>query len=72
MRHTEKLLDWFARRKTITSLEAINDLGIHRLGARILELRQDGHAIRTEIITTRNRHGDVCHPARYHYEGKAA
>lgn len=71
-RHREKLLDWFTRRSTITPMEAWADLGIYRLGARIFELRADGHSIHTELMTVTGRDGTTSHPARYHYRGKAA
>ncbi len=71
MTHRQKLLSWFGNRKTITPMEALHDLGIYRLGARIKELRDDGYSIRTEIITVSTRDGGTAHPARYHYEGMA-
>lgn len=71
MTHRDKILDWFTRRDTITPMEALTDLGIYRLGARIKELRDAGHLIRTELITVSTRDGGTAHPARYHYEGRA-
>ena len=71
-RHREKLLDWFTRRSTITPMEALHDLGIYRLGARVFELREAGHDIHTERLTVTGRDGTTSHPARYHYRGKAA
>ena len=68
-RHREKLLDWFTHRSTITPAEAWADLGIYRLGARVYELRQDGHDIHTELMTVTGRDGTTSHPARYHYRG---
>lgn len=67
----DKLLSWFATRSTITPAEAMTDLGIYRLGARIHELRRDGYNIRTEMLSVPNRDGTVTHPARYHYEGQS-
>lgn len=66
------VLDWFTRRKTITPLEAIKDLGVLRLGARIFELREAGHDIHTEMMPVPNRQGGTSRVARYHYLGKAA
>ena len=71
-RHREKLLDWCSLRSPITPMEACADLGIYRLGARIFELRADGHSIHTERMTVVNRDGEETHPARYHYRGRAA
>lgn len=72
MTHREKLIDWFTRRSTITPMEALSDLGIYRLGARIHELRRDGHVIGTELMTVTGRDGETSHPARYHYRGAPA
>ncbi|MED5545687.1 MAG: helix-turn-helix domain-containing protein [Pseudomonadota bacterium] len=65
--HCDRLLDWFSRRDSITPIEALNDLGIYRLGARIHDLRERGHSIRTERIEHVNRSGNASRPARYVY-----
>ena len=49
----------------ITPLEALNDLGIYRLGARIYDLRQSGHKIESRIITRANRYGRAICFAEY-------
>jgi len=69
MKHSEKLLAWFSNRRTITPLEALSDLGIYRLGARIFDLREAGHDIHTELMTVANAHGGTSRVARYHYRG---
>lgn len=71
MKHRDKLLDWFTRRESITPMEALSDLGIYRLGARIKELRDDGYSIRTELLPIETRDGGTARVARYHYEGAA-
>lgn len=43
---------------SITPMEALQDYGIYRLGARIYDLRKDGHAIRIETVTGENRFGE--------------
>jgi hypothetical protein len=53
----------------ITPLEALTELGIYRLGARIHELRQSGHKIETRIAKVKNRQGNVCHVAEYRLGG---
>lgn len=40
--------------KSITGLDAMSRFGCTRLAARILDLRQAGHAITGETITTEN------------------
>lgn len=49
----------------ITARDALNRFGIARLAARILELRQDGWSITSQMIETTNRDGEVCRVARY-------
>ena len=49
----------------ITSLEAINNLGVLRLSARIKELRDEGHKIINVRHDTVNRYGSPCHYDEY-------
>ncbi len=49
----------------ITPLQALSDLGIYRLAARIHVLRERGYKIRTDTLSVKNRYGDVCHIASY-------
>jgi hypothetical protein len=71
MKHTERLLQWFTLRSTITPLQALRELGIYRLGARVFDLREAGHDIHTELMEVHNAHGGTSRIARYHYRGKA-
>nr|DAG29094.1 MAG TPA: helix-turn-helix domain protein [Caudoviricetes sp.] len=50
---------------SISPVEAMQDLGCMRLGARIFELKQAGHAIRREMETGKNRYGETTSYARY-------
>lgn len=52
----------------LTKLEAINNLGILNVGARILELRQKGISVKTEMIPVKNRFGESCRVAEYMLE----
>ena len=67
----KRLLRYLKAHRSITPLEAIEHLGIMRLGARIFDLRNKGHRIATERMTVTDRFGAESHPARYHYEGSA-
>lgn len=58
MTQCERVLDYLEKHETITPMEAINELGIMRLGARIWDLRHDGHNIRRKMVSAKNRHGD--------------
>lgn len=57
-----KYLDDFG---SITPLEAMADLGIMRLGARIWEMIRDGEPIVRETETSKNRYGQTTRYARY-------
>lgn len=50
---------------TITTLEAMQRWGIMRLGARIYDLKRQGHKIKSETVEVYNRFGDKCRVARY-------
>lgn len=49
----------------ITPLQALDELGIFRLSARVLELKRQGHNIRTAHVDVPNREGRLVHVARY-------
>lgn len=50
----------------LTQMEAISELGVMRLGARILELRAAGHTILTEKVEVATRFpGETARVARY-------
>ena len=53
------------RIKSITPLEALKYAGTLRLSARIYELRDAGHDIRTEMVTVQNSRGERKRVARY-------
>ena len=55
--HYTRLLDYLKNHKTITSLQAIRDLGNTRLSATIFELRKDGYNIDSSDIPVPNRWG---------------
>ena len=57
-----KYLDDFG---SITPLEALRDLGIMRLGARIYDLKRRGYPIISSTEQGRNRYGEPTHWARY-------
>jgi len=54
---TKQLEKWLKSGKTISPLQALNQLGIYRLAARISELRDDGLDIHTKLINE--------HPVHY-------
>lgn len=65
MKQTEKILRHLRDYGSITPLEALQEYGCMRLGARIYDLKRDGHDIRTEFETAENRYGEKTSYARY-------
>jgi len=47
---TKQLEKWLKSGKTISPLQALNQMGIYRLASRINELRDDGLDIKTKLI----------------------
>ena len=65
MTQNERILRHLQDFGSITALDALKDYGCMRLGARIWDLKRDGHDIRREMVEGRNRHGGRTHYARY-------
>jgi hypothetical protein len=65
MKQTERILKYIDDFGSITSLEAMKDLGVMRLASRINDLRQSGINIITETEKGVNRYGEPTHYARY-------
>lgn len=65
MTQTERVLRHLQDYGSITQVEAIRDYGIMRLGARIWDLKRQGHVISTERETGVNRYGEKTAYARY-------
>lgn len=53
---------------SITQLEAMRDLGIMRLSARIWDLKHEGKQIKTVLEKAKNRYGEPVHYFRYSFE----
>ena len=53
--HKTRLLDYLKNYGSITSLEAIRDLGNTRLSATIFELRKEGHNIHSDMVKVKTR-----------------
>lgn len=61
----ETVLNWLKGNHDLTPLDAYNRWGIQRLGARVYDLKRDGHKIKSEMVEVYNRFGDKCRVARY-------
>ncbi len=51
--------------KSITQMEAIQELGIMRLASRISELRKNGYEIEKRMVKGKNRYGESVSWASY-------
>ena len=54
MSQKESVLQYLKSRRQLTPLEALKRFGCMRLGARIYELKQDGHRIHTSMVEVGN------------------
>lgn len=55
---------------SITPIEAMRDLGVMRLGARIYDLEQEGFEILHERESGKNRYGETTSYSRYRLKPK--
>lgn len=72
MTQEQQVLDYMEQFGSITQLEAIRDLGIMRLGARVFDLRAAGYPIKREMETAKNRYGKPVTYARYTLERRTS
>lgn len=61
----QAVLEYLREHKTITPLEALNAFGCYRLGARIFDLRRDGHTITTTMVYQADYYGNPMRYAKY-------
>lgn len=67
-----RILDYMLTHDSITQFDAMRDLGVMRLGARIFELKERGCKIIDEMIEVKDRYGNKCHVKRYMMIGDGA
>ena len=60
-----RLLEWLQSGKSITRLEALVELGIFELSARIIDLEGEGYVIPRKRISVTNRFGETARVAEY-------
>ena len=70
MKQNERVLKYMKDFGTITQLQALSDLGVMRLGARIYDLKRAGHMISRRMVTRKNRYGEAVSFAEYRLEDK--
>lgn len=68
MTHKQRCLDYIKKFGSITSLEAIQDLGNTRLSDSIYRLRKDGYNIISKSESCINRFGQKTYYDRYFLE----
>lgn len=68
MTQQERIKRHLAKYGTITAAEAMQEYGIMRLAARIADLKKSGLAIRSQIVTGKNRFGESISFAKYSME----
>ena len=64
----EMVLEHLRANGTITPMEAMSQYGIMRLGARIWDLKRDGHRITRRLVSGKNRFGLRVDFAEYRME----
>lgn len=66
----KRVLNYLQRHGSITPGEAIQQLGVSRLAARIYEIVAKDHEIDTTTAIVLDRFGRKCRVARYVYKGR--
>lgn len=72
MNQNEQVLSYLMEHGSITPMDAIENFGIMRLGARIFDLKSSGVPIKTLQETNKNRNGKQVRYARYVLEDNNA
>lgn len=70
MTHCERVLKYMQDFGSINPLEAMRDLGVMRLAARISDLKKEGYQISRQMVASKNRYGDAVSFAEYRLEDK--
>lgn len=71
MTQKDMILSFMRENGSITQLQAAEEFGCWRLGARIWDLKADGYKIRTDMVSRKNRYGKHIAFARYSLEETA-
>ena len=65
MNRAERVFAYMKEFGSITPMEAFQDLGYTRLACAIAEMKRDGHKVRKQYETRKNRFGQPVTYARY-------
>lgn len=66
----ERVLAYIEDFGSITSLQAMQDLGCMRLASRINDLKRMGYPVRKRSAKAENRYGETVYFAEYYIEGE--
>ena len=64
----ERVLKYMRDFGSINPMQAMKDLGVYRLGARIYDLKKEGHHIKRRRVSAKNRYGNAVSFAEYRLE----
>lgn len=64
----ERILDWLRSHETITTYEAMSELGVARLASRISDMKKQGYRFNKEFVTSKNRYGEKVSYVAYSLE----
>lgn len=70
MTQCERILKYMRDFGSINPMQAMKDLGVYRLGARIYDLKKAGHHITRRMVSSKNRYGEAVSFAEYRLEGE--
>ena len=68
-KQTVRVHEYMKSHYYITSKEAMEELGIFRLGARIFDLKEQGVPVKSGWKTVKNRYGEDCRVKMYYLTG---
>ncbi len=72
MTQSESILHYIQTYGSITPADALREFSCMRLAARIYDLENAGHKIKSELIETKNRNGESVRVASYSLEMELA
>ena len=61
----DRIVEYINEFGSITALEAVRDLGVLQLSARLVELERQGYRFEKKSETSKNRYGENVHYTRY-------
>ena len=65
MSQATDVIEYIRDHGSITTKQAMEDLGCYRLSGRIYDIKSWGIEVKKEMVTVQNRKGNDCRVARY-------